>query len=134
MISVGIHAVVAAGNYDADAITYSPARVLAANTIGASNIHDSRSYFSNFGSVVDVFAPGSHIISASNKSDTGLAVMDGTSMATPHVTGTAAYIISVLPKKPTPAQLQRLIRDRLAVKDKLSNVPTRTRNLLLQCP
>lgn len=60
----GIHVTVAAGNNDADAGSFSPARAPSAITVGASTIADARASFSNFGSIVDIFAPGQNVISA----------------------------------------------------------------------
>lgn len=60
----GIHVTVAAGNNDADASSFSPARAPSAITVGASTIADARASFSNFGTIVDIFAPGQNVISA----------------------------------------------------------------------
>jgi subtilisin family serine protease len=96
MINSGVVAAVAAGNgannngIPVDAGTQSPARVTEAITVGATDISDARASFSNFGSVLDVFAPGVGITSDYNSSDTATAVFDGTSMATPHVAGVVA--------------------------------------------
>lgn len=60
----GIHVTVAAGNNNADASSFSPARAPSAITVGASTIADARASFSNFGSIVDIFAPGQNVISA----------------------------------------------------------------------
>ena len=64
MINAGIHVVVSAGGSNSDAINFSPARVPSAITVGASGIDDARTSFSNYGSIVDVYAPGQNVISA----------------------------------------------------------------------
>ncbi|KAL0948477.1 hypothetical protein HGRIS_011046 [Hohenbuehelia grisea] len=64
LTGAGVHVVVAAGNDNSDAKDYSPARVPSAITVGASNIKDARASFSNYGEIVDIFAPGEQIISA----------------------------------------------------------------------
>ncbi|XP_033102832.1 aqualysin-1-like [Anneissia japonica] len=87
---------VAAGNSDADACNYSPARSSDAITVGATTIsgtwsqYDDRSSFSNYGSCVDIFAPGSDITSTWHNSNTATNTISGTSMACPHVSGVAA--------------------------------------------
>ncbi|MCG2590732.1 S8 family serine peptidase [Rhodohalobacter sulfatireducens] len=92
-IAAGITYVVAAGNGNADACNYSPARVPSAITVGSSTSSDSRSSFSNYGSCVDLFAPGSSITSAWIGSTTATNTIDGTSMASPHVAGAAALYL-----------------------------------------
>ena len=82
-VSKGIVMVVAAGNSQADACNYSPASATSAITVGSTTKTDAKSYFSNFGSCVDVFAPGSSITSAWNSSPTATNTISGTSMATP---------------------------------------------------
>lgn len=89
-ITAGVTFVVAAGNASVDAASTSPARVSEAITVGSSDSNDARSGFSNFGTALDVFAPGSSIISAGITSDSALANLSGTSMAAPHVTGAVA--------------------------------------------
>jgi cerevisin len=76
----GIHVVIAAGNENSDALSVSPARVLSAITVGATTIADARTSSSNFGSVVDIFAPGQNVISAWIGSTTATATLSGTSM------------------------------------------------------
>lgn len=79
-INAGIFVSVAAGNSNTDASTTSPARVAAAFTVGSSNIADARSSFSNYGSVVDIFAPGEYVISSWIGSTTATNNISGTSM------------------------------------------------------
>lgn len=92
-VARGVTVVVAAGNSNADACLSSPARAVNAITVGATASNDSRASFSNFGTCVDLFAPGVSITSAWNTSSTALAVANGTSMASPHVAGMVAQYL-----------------------------------------
>ena len=94
----GITVVVAAGNSNVDACSTSPAgNRTSALTVGASNEVDARASFSNFGSCLDLFAPGTNIVSAGISSNDATAVLSGTSMAGPHVAGLAARYLSSAP-------------------------------------
>ncbi|MFJ5529877.1 S8 family peptidase [Streptomyces sp. NPDC093261] len=103
-IASGVTFAVAAGNSDDDASGYSPARVGEAITVGAVAQGDARAGYSNYGSTLDLFAPGSSIKSTWNTGDTATATLSGTSMATPHVTGAAALYLGDHPGA-TPAQV-----------------------------
>jgi len=92
-IGLGVPFVVAAGNESQDAKNVSPARVPEAITVGATTIDETFASFSNFGSLVDILAPGQDILSASPKADDALANLSGTSMATPHISGLALSIM-----------------------------------------
>lgn len=81
---------VAAGNSNANACNSSPSRAVNAITTGSTTTTDARSSFSNFGTCLDLFAPGSSILSAWFTSNTATAALSGTSMASPHVAGVAA--------------------------------------------
>ncbi|KAH6986870.1 peptidase S8/S53 domain-containing protein [Ilyonectria destructans] len=89
----GITIVVAAGNNGDDAGNYSPSSAPSAITVGAVDPTNYRTWFSNYGSLVDIFAPGSGILSSWYLSDTSSRYLAGTSMASPHVAGLAAYFI-----------------------------------------
>ncbi|WP_240136613.1 S8 family serine peptidase [Streptomyces sp. MUM 178J] len=93
-IASGITYAVAAGNDSSNASNYSPARVTEAITVGSTDSGDGRSYFSNYGSVLDLFAPGSSITSAWNSSDSATNTISGTSMAAPHAAGAAALYLA----------------------------------------
>lgn len=93
MHNAGVAVSVAAGNSDNDACLYSPAREPLAITVGATDIDDSRAYFSCFGKCVDIFAPGVDILSTYIGSRTATASLSGTSMACPHVTGAAVIAL-----------------------------------------
>ncbi|MFI6104463.1 S8 family peptidase [Streptomyces sp. NPDC051310] len=93
-IAAGVTYAIAAGNDGRDASSTSPARVTEALTVGSTTSSDARSSFSNYGSVVDIFAPGSSITSAWNTGDSATNTISGTSMAAPHVAGAAALYLA----------------------------------------
>jgi len=103
-VASGVVYAIAAGNSTSDACNFSPARTPAALTVGATDGTDSRAYYSNYGTCLDIFAPGSGVTSAWNTSDTATNTISGTSMATPHVTGAAALYLGANPAA-TPADV-----------------------------
>jgi subtilisin family serine protease len=117
-IASGVSYSVAAGNSNANACNSSPSRVAAAITVGATTQTDARASFSNFGTCLDIFAPGQAITSAWMTSDSATNTISGTSMASPHSAGAAALVLAANPTF-SPAQ----VRDRL-VADATPNVVT----------
>jgi subtilisin family serine protease len=128
-ITDGVTYVVAAGNSNQDACRYSPARVTNAITIGATTNTDARASYSNYGACLDVFAPGSSITSAWNGSDTATNTISGTSMATPHATGSAALYLESNPSA-SPAAVEAALKSN-ATPRKLTSTGRKSPNLLL---
>ena len=109
-ISAGVSYAIAAGNSNANACNSSPARVASAVTVGSTTNTDARSSFSNFGTCLDIFAPGSSITSAWNTSDTATNTISGTSMASPHVAGALALYLQTNPGASAATATQALDR------------------------
>jgi subtilisin family serine protease len=126
-VASGVTYAIAAGNSSADANGFSPARVTEAITVAASDINDAQADFSNFGNVVDIYAPGVDITSSWNDGATN--TISGTSMATPHVAGAAALFLSANPEA-TPDQVATGLTG-AATPDKITNASPDTPNLLL---
>jgi cerevisin len=135
-VDAGIHFAVAAGNDNADSCRYSPAAAEKAVTVGASTLADERAYFSNFGKCNDIFAPGLNILSTWIGSETATNVISGTSMASPHIAGLLAYLLSLQPSKSsayavaeiTPKKLKADLLS-IATVGALEDVPSDTANV-----
>jgi len=128
-VNAGIFFAVAAGNENQNACNVSPASAANAYTIGSTTTSDARSSFSNFGTCVDTFAPGSSITSTWNTSDTATNTISGTSMATPHATGAGALVFQEHPTW-TPAQVMAELNAR-ATTGVLTGIGTGSPNRLL---
>ncbi|WP_083737585.1 S8 family peptidase [Amycolatopsis keratiniphila] len=129
-IDKGVTFALAAGNESSDAGTTSPARVKEAITVAASDKTDKQASFSNYGSVVDLYAPGVDITSSWATGDDATNTISGTSMAAPHVAGAAALYLSAHPDA-TPAQVAEGLVG-AAADGKISNPTGGTANKLLQ--
>ena len=128
-IASGVTYAIAAGNDNVDACGNTPGRTPEAITVGSTTSTDARSSFSNFGTCLDIFAPGSSITSSWITNDTATNTISGTSMATPHVAGAAALFLQTSPAA-TPAQVAtRLIGD--STPNKVSSPGTGSPNRLL---
>ncbi|WP_082332148.1 S8 family peptidase [Idiomarina abyssalis] len=110
VVNSGITVVVSAGNDNTDACNQSPASAPDALTVGATEKDDDRASYSNYGTCLDLFAPGSNILSATNSSNTASARKYGTSMAAPHVAGAVANYLEKNPTA-TPADVRKGIVD-----------------------
>lgn len=97
IVNLGVPVVVAAGNDARDACYSSPASEPLAITVAASTSSDEEAGYSNYGSCVDIFAPGSSVTAAGISSDSSTSVKSGTSMASPHVAGYAAVVKGLFP-------------------------------------
>ncbi|MDI3402272.1 S8 family peptidase [Streptomyces cavernicola] len=129
-IAAGVTYGVAAGNESSDAGQGSPARVKEAITVASSTNTDEQSDFSNFGEIVDIYAPGSDITSTWNTDDEATNTISGTSMATPHVVGAAAVYLGGH-QDATPEQVATALTEG-ATPDKITNPSEGTPNKLLK--
>lgn len=124
-VASGLFMAVAAGNDDYDAQYYSPASEPSACTVGATDSTDTRASFSNYGALVDVFGPGVQVLSTWNDGKTN--TISGTSMATPHITGLGAYLLS-FEDVSVDELCARIVS--LSQQGKIADVPSGTVNLL----
>lgn len=135
-VDAGIHFAVAAGNDNANSCNYSPAAAQKAVTVGASNLADERAFFSNYGKCNDIFAPGLNILSTWIGSNYSVNTISGTSMASPHIAGLLAYMLSLQPSKDSayavadisPKKLKANLL-KIATVGALSDVPSDTANV-----
>jgi len=125
-VQVGVIPVVAAGNDGKDACGYWPAQSVSVITVGATDINDYRSTFSNYGSCVDVYAPGTDI--TSTVPNDCIEVMSGTSMATPIVAGVIALYLEAHPNTLFSQMKNAIVRNSVGN----HNAATANRLLLVQ--
>lgn len=131
-ISSGVTYAIAAGNSNVSACNSSPSRVLEAITVGATTSSDARASYSNYGSCLDLFAPGSSITSSWYTSTTATNTISGTSMATPHVTGVAALYLQGNPSASPSAVASAIVSS--ATSNKVTSAGTGSPNKLLYAP
>jgi len=146
-VAAGVSYSIAAGNNNANACNYSPARTPEAVTVGATTYTlnttegqpsaDVRATFSNFGTCVDIFAPGQNIKAAYIGSNTATAILSGTSMAAPHVTGVIAvrqgHLIDESLPEPGPIAIAGFLQQ-VSTKDHVQNPGAGSPNFLLYSP
>jgi len=133
-ISIGLPFAIAAGNSNTNACNFSPASAPNAITVGATDLgsdddEDVKATYSNIGTCVKIWAPGTDIPSSYIPNSNSYAVLSGTSMACPHVAGVAAVVLQANPSY-TPAQLLDALLG-LANRDCIANPGVGSPNLLL---
>merc|ERR1711945_17121 len=133
LVNAGVTVSVASGNSNDDACSYSPARARDAISVGATDSSDVRASFSNYGSCVDIFAPGVDITSTwKGRSNSATTTISGTSMACPHVSGVAALILGQNPSLTPDEVVAQIPSD--ATSGRVINKGTLSPDLLLYTP
>jgi len=128
-VAAGVTYAIAAGNSNRNACNYSPASAPSAITVAATSSSDAKASYSNYGTCVDINAPGSAITSAWNTGDAATNTISGTSMASPHVAGAAAAYLSANPGS-SPAAITTALKNS-ATTNHVTGLPSGTPNLLL---
>ncbi|KAK0721072.1 serine protease [Lasiosphaeris hirsuta] len=128
LVASGVFLAVAAGNDNANAANYSPASEPTVCTVGATTSADAKASYSNFGALVDIFAPGTSILSTWIGSTSATNTISGTSMASPHIAGLGAYLLTLSGKK-TPAALCAYIQS-IATNGAITGLASGTTNKL----
>jgi len=129
LVESGVTTVVAAGNSNANACNYSPASELSAITVGATDSRDNRSSFSNYGTCVDIFAPGTSITAPWIGNDSALRTISGTSMASPHVCGGVALYLGQNNRLSPNEVVTKMLED--SIPNTITNVGTGSPNKFL---
>ncbi|KAK5659109.1 hypothetical protein OQA88_1199 [Cercophora sp. LCS_1] len=129
LVKSGVFLAVAAGNSNDDSSWYSPASEPTACTVGATDSADTRAWFSNYGSLVDIFAPGVDVLSSWIGGATETETISGTSMASPHIAGLAAYLLGLGTAPKEPVALCGYIAT-TATKNAITDLPADTVNAL----
>ena len=135
-VDAGLTFVAAAGNDNIDACLTNPARIASVITVGAANYTDTFASFSNYGPCVDILAPGVDIVSSWISHPTSASLLQGTSMAAPHVAGVIARYLSGHHENPSPHQIKAWLLD-IAAKDDIeidvNKITTPNRMLYMSC-